>query len=619
VADFAWTIPLWPALGWLLLGLAGGRLPRGTVALIGCGSVALSFTAAVVGRLTFPGGLQTYTLFTWIRAGGFAVDAGLLLDPLSLVMVLVVSGVGLLIHIYSVGYMAGDRAFSRYFSYLNLFMASMLLLVMGRNLLVLFVGWELVGLCSYLLIGFWFDRERAAASGRKAFIVNRIGDAAFLLGILLLWWSLRTLDLAAVAAQASTLAPPVAVTAGLLLFAGATGKSAQLPLYTWLPDAMEGPTPVSALIHAATMVTAGVYMVARLFPLFTHPVSAGVVSTVGALTALFAATVALVEWDLKRVLAYSTISQLGYMFLAAGVLAPAAGILHLTMHAFFKATLFLAAGAVMHGMHNVIDMHLLGGLARPLRYTAGAFVLGGLALAGIPPLSGFFSKDLILEKAWEHAVTGGSPLPVILGLLTALLTAVYITRAARFTFFDRPHAEAHPHEAPAVMRGPMGLLALLSLGGGVLGARWFGAPLLRFLEEQFAAGPPAAESAGAATPALFVTVLSVIVALAGVTIGWLGYRDRRDPDLGWVARFFRRHWFLLDLYDGVLTPAARRLAAALAGPVDLGVIDRTVNGVGALAAGSGRVLRRLQSGYVRQYAGIILIGTILLMVYWVAR
>ena len=614
MASFAWTIPLWPALGWLTLSLVGGMLPRRAVALLGCGSVALAAAAATSAWITFPGVPQERALFPWIAAGSFAVEAGLLVDRLSLVMALVVSGVGLLIHIYSVGYMAGERAYSRYFAYLNLFMASMLLLVLGKSLLVLFVGWELVGLCSYLLIGFWFERERASSSGRKAFVVNRIGDVAFLLGILLLWAHLRTLELPAIGAQAATLPAPVAVTASLLLFAGATGKSAQLPLYTWLPDAMEGPTPVSALIHAATMVTAGVYMIARLFPLFTHPVTLAVVATVGGLTALFAATIALVEWDIKRVMAYSTISQLGYMFLAMGVLAPAAGIFHLTTHAFFKALLFLAAGSVMHAMDNVVDMRALGGLARPLRYTTGTFVIGALALAGIPPFAGFFSKDAILEGAWEHAAAGRSPLPFLLGLVTALVTAVYVARATRYTFFDMPHRAAHPHEAPPVMLWPMFGLAALSLFGGLFGARLVGAPLLEFLAPQFAPSVPHAPA-----PGVFAAALALLAALAGLGIGWLGYRERRDPDLGWMAQLFRRHWYLLDLYDGILVPASRRLALLLAGPVDLGLIDRAVNGVGALAAAGARGLRRLQTGYIRQYAAAILVGAILLMAYWVAR
>jgi len=623
VASFAWTIPLWPLLGWLLLGTLGGRLPRRVVSLVGCGSVALSFAASLLAMLTFPGEPQTVQIFSWIAAGDFSVAAGLLLDRLSLVMVLVVGGVGLLIHIYSIGYMAGERAYSRYFAYLNLFMASMLLLVMGSSLLVLFVGWEGVGLCSYLLIGFWFDRERAANAGRKAFIVNRIGDAAFLVGILVLWNALGTLDLRTIAERASTLSAPVMLTASLLLFVGATGKSAQLPLYTWLPDAMEGPTPVSALIHAATMVTAGVYLIARLFPLFTHPITLLVISTVGALTALFAATIALVEWDLKRVLAYSTISQLGYMFLAMGVLAPAAGLFHLTTHAFFKSLLFLAAGSVMHAMHDVIDMRRLGGLAGPLRYTAVAFAIGALALVGIPPLAGAVSKDMILERAAEHAAAGGSVLPLLLGLLTALVTSVYITRAALHTFLGRPaDPQTHPHEAPPVMARPMGILALLAVFGGLLGAGLAGAPLLRFLAPQFGEAAHVPAAAGGAAPTSVATItspLAIIVAVAGVVVGLVAYRGRRDPDLGMWGRLARSHFGFIHLYDGVFVPIAKRLAWTLAGPVDLGVIDRAVNGVGALLAGGARGLRRLQTGYVRHYAAIILLGTILILAYWVIR
>ncbi|MBI3976360.1 MAG: NADH-quinone oxidoreductase subunit L [Armatimonadetes bacterium] len=618
MAEFAWTIPLWPLLGWLLLGLGGGRLPRPGVSLIGCGSVALAFAAAVAARVTLPESGQTKVLFTWIAAGEFTVSAGLLLDALSVVMALVVTGVGLLIHIYSVGYMAEERAYSRYFAYLNLFVGSMLLLVLAKDLLVLFVGWELVGLCSYLLIGFWFDRERAAAAGRKAFLLNRIGDASFLLGMLVLWRGFGTLDIQTMLPRAGeALAGTVAAAAPLLLFLGATGKSAQLPLYTWLPDAMEGPTPVSALIHAATMVTAGVYMVARLFPLFAQPPTLAVIAGVGALTAFFAATIALVDWDLKRVLAYSTISQLGYMFLALGTAAPEAGIFHLVTHAFFKALLFLAAGSVMHAMHNVIDMRALGGLARPLRYTALAFIVGALALAGIPPLAGFVSKDLILERAWEHAAAGGSPLPFALGLLTAFVTAVYIARAARYTFFDRPtHVEGHPHEAPPVMRWPMALLTLLSVAGGLLGAQLAGAPLLEFLA--LSPAPQGAAEAGAG-PGFLVPALSIAAGVGGLLIGWRAYRGRRDPNLGRLGRLFARHWYLLDLYDGLLVPAAKRTAHFLAGPVDLGVIDRVVNGTGALVAGGARGLRRLQTGYVRQYAAIILVGTVFILAFWMIR
>ncbi len=619
MADFAWTIPLWPLLGWLALGLIGGRLPRPAVALIGCGSVALAFAAAIVAWVTLPEDAQVKTLFPWIATGAFAVSVRLSLDALSVVMALVVCGVGLLIHLYSIGYMAGEPGYSRYFAYLNLFIASMLLLVLAGDLLVLFVGWELVGLCSYLLIGFWFDRERAATAGRKAFLVNRIGDAGFLLGLLLLWRAFGTLDIAAIlSAPPGALAGGAALAAPLLLFFGATGKSAQLPLYAWLPDAMEGPTPVSALIHAATMVTAGVYLVARLFPLFAHPPLLAAVAGVGALTAFFAATIALVEWDLKRVLAYSTISQLGYMFLALGVAAPEAGIFHLITQAFFKALLFLAAGSVMHAMAGRIDMRALGGLARPLRATMLAFLIGALALAGIPPFAGFVSKDLILERAWHAVASGGNPLLFPLGLLTAWVTAVYIARALRYTFFDPPaQSEIAPHESPPIMLWPMAALAALSIGGGLLGAHVVGAPLFEFLSPVLAS-PEDAGQVGI-TPAFFVPTLSTAAGVLGLLLGWTAYRQHRDVSLGWVGRLFRRHWYLLDLYDGVLTHAARGTARFLAGPVDLGAIDRAVNAIGALVSGGAAALRRLQTGYVRQYAAVILVGTVLVLAYWMAR
>src|SRR5438876_4865089 len=405
-----------PLAGWLINGLAGGRLPRGVVGAIGCGTVGAACAASVMaaGDPAVAGGGLTATLFTWLSAGEFTVSAGLFMDRLSALMALVVTGVGFLIHVYSIGYMADDPAYARYFAYLNLFVASMLLLVLGGNLLVLFVGWELVGLCSYLLIGFWFDRERAASSGRKAFIVNRIGDAGFLLGILLLATTAGSLQFDRLAAAAGGMAPGLLTAATLLLFAGATGKSAQLPLYVWLPDAMEGPTPVSALIHAATMVTAGVYMIARLHPLFLHAgYTLSVVAAVGAVTAFFAATVALVEWDLKRVLAYSTISQLGYMFLAMGVVMMPAGMFHLTTHAFFKALLFLAAGSVMHAMRGVVDMRRLGGLAGPMRWTAAGFAGRGPAAAPLPGAVLRRLRDRSLEGqadargGGDHGTAGG--------------------------------------------------------------------------------------------------------------------------------------------------------------------------------------------------------------------
>ena len=609
-----------PLAGWLINGLVGSRLPRRAVGVIGSSTVGAAFLATVLAaRHPAVGGEGwTVSLFTWIAAGDFAVRAGLTMDRLSAVMALVVTGVGFLIHVYSIGYMGEERGYSRYFAHLNLFVASMLVLVLGSNLLVFFVGWELVGLCSYLLIGFWFEREQAASAGRKAFVVNRIGDAGFLLGILLLATTVRTLDFAAIKTVAPSLAPVVVILITLLLFVGATGKSAQLPLYVWLPDAMEGPTPVSALIHAATMVTAGVYMIARLHPLFERAdLTLAVVAAVGAATAFFAATVALVQWDLKRVLAYSTISQLGYMFLAMGVLAMPAGMFHLTTHAFFKALMFLAAGSVMHAMHGVIDMRRLGGLAGPLRWTTLGFLVGGLALAGIPPFSGFFSKDLILERAFED----GSVLLWLTGLTTAFVTAVYMTRAMILTFAPPASHHAHPpfgpaqgrHEAPLSMAWPMVVLAVLSFAGGLLGAYVAGRPLLHSLERFFRlereAAPP--------IPAL--TMLSVAVGMLGIIVGFFAYRGRREVTLGALGPFLTRQWYIEPLYEWVIVGPARRFAWLMADVVELRAIDGIANGVAALVGRAGAGLRRLQTGYVRNYAAAILAGTILMLGYWLSR
>jgi NADH-quinone oxidoreductase subunit L len=607
-----------PLAGWLLNGLLAGRLSRRAVAAVGVGAVGLAFLVALW-AVTRPQTAEGWrvALWSWIAAGTVSVRVGLLLDRLSAVMLLVVTGVGLLIHVYSAGYMADDRAYSRYFAYLNLFVASMLLLVLADSLLLLFVGWELVGLCSYLLIGFWFDRPAAAAAGRKAFIVNRLGDAAFLIGMIALALAAGTLEFAGLAAAATALAPATVTAITLLLFAGATGKSAQLPLYTWLPDAMEGPTPVSALIHAATMVTAGVYLIARLAPLFVRAeTTLLVVAVTGAVTACFAATIALVQWDLKRVLAYSTISQLGYMFLAMGVLAWPAGMFHLTTHAFFKALLFLAAGSVMHAMGGVIDMRRLGGLARPLRWTAWGFIIGALALAGVPPLAGFFSKDLILERAYEAA--HGGPLLAVwaIGVLTAFVTAVYITRATLLTFGGPAAAAAgaHPHEAPPLMRWPMAALAVLSIGGGVLGAAAAGRPLLAWLEAFYQL-----EAHGGPAPALWLRLLTPAAGLAGIAVGAAAYRGRREAPLGALGRLFEQHWGLQPLYDRVIAGGARRAGGLLADVVEARLIDGAVNGIAALVAAAGGAARRLQVGYVRVYAAAMLAGTVLLVGYWLLR
>ncbi len=615
-------IILAPLAGWLVNGIAGGRLSKSASGVIASGMVGLAFLlalAALRNPVVWADGWRI-SLFPWFAAANLSVQAGLLLDRLSAVMVLVITGVGFLIHVYSVGYMADEPSVSRYFAYLNLFIASMLLLVLGSNLLVLFVGWELVGLCSYLLIGYWFQRPRAAAAARKAFIVNRIGDAGFLLGILWLIAAAGTVDFAGIAGALPSLAPAALTGITILLFIGATGKSAQLPLYVWLPDAMEGPTPVSALIHAATMVTAGVYMIGRLHLLFeAAPATLAIVAVIGTVTAFFAATVALVQWDLKRVLAYSTISQLGYMFLAMGVLAMPAGMFHFTTHAFFKALLFLAAGSVMHAMHGEIDMRRLGGLAGPLRWTALGFTIGALALAGVPPFAGFFSKDLILEEAFARAAAGGSYLLYAVGLLTAFITAVYITRAVILTFLGPARSEdhaapgEHPHEAPEAMAWPMVALAALSIVGGLLGAKVAGAPLLRTLDQFFAVSP--AETG----PSLLPTLSSVAAALLGMATGWFVYHRRPDQRLGAVGRFFTRQWYIEDVYRVAILAPGRVIARVLAVTVERDLIDGAVNGVAGVLGWAGAGLRRLQTGYVRGYAAVILVGVILVMGYWILR
>ncbi|MDR7436102.1 MAG: NADH-quinone oxidoreductase subunit L [Armatimonadota bacterium] len=604
-----------PLAGWVILALAGWRLPRPVVATVGCATVGAAFlvAAALARHPAVAGAGLREVWFDWIVAGGVAVQAGAVYDRLSALMAQVVTGVGFLIHVYSAGYMADEAGYARYFAALNLFVASMLILVLGSSLLVLFVGWELVGLCSYLLIGFWFDRERAASAGRKAFLVNRIGDAGFLLGVLVLATAGGTLEIAQMGAVAARLEPGLLAVITLLLFWGATGKSAQLPLYVWLPDAMEGPTPVSALIHAATMVTAGVYMIARLHPLFeAAPLTLDVVAAVGAVTALFAATAALAEWDLKRVLAYSTISQLGYMFLAMGTLAMPAGLLHLTTHAFFKAALFLAAGSVMHALGGVVDMRRLGGLAAPMRATFLAFASGALALAGVPPFAGFVSKDLILEHAYAHARAGGSVVPWVLGVLTAFVTAVYITRAAVYTFAPPASHHGHPHEPPASMTWPMGILAVLSAVGGLLGARIAGAPLVRALEDSFGLPHPEAPAGG------WVAAAPVAVSLAGIAVALLAYRGRREVSLGLLGRLCARQWYVEAAYEAAVVRPARAAARALA-VVDVRGIDGAVMALAGAVGRAGTGLRRLQTGFVRSYAAVLLVGAVLALGYWVLR
>ncbi|MGH2811396.1 MAG: NADH-quinone oxidoreductase subunit L, partial [Actinomycetota bacterium] len=517
-------IPLVPLVVAALL-LAARRPLRGTAGYLATSAVGASFVLALMsfGDLLdrSPGErLTARVAYDWISVGDLRLPVELRIDPLSMTMALVVTGVGALIHAYSIGYMADDPRRGTYFGYLNLFVASMLILVLANNFLLLYLGWELVGVCSYLLISFWRHRPAAAAAGKKAFIVNRVGDVGLLIGIFLIFDVFGTLDFDRVfeAASSRPVEGALATAIPLLLFVGACGKSAQIPLHVWLPDAMEGPTPVSALIHAATMVTAGVYLVARAHPLFEASQTAALtVAVVGSATALFAATIAVVQDDIKRVLAYSTISQLGYMFLAVGVgaitgssLAYAAGIFHLVTHAFFKALLFLGAGSVMHATSDTTDMKRMGGLLRVLPVTGATFLVGWLAISGIPPLSGFFSKDAVLAVTWES----GLPLLWAVGIVTALITAFYMSRQVFLTFFgpSRLPEGVHPHESPPVMTFPLRALAGLAALGGFIGLTLRGGAIYRWLEPVF--GPIASEGHGSAPPVHIPEIL-----LAGISVG----------------------------------------------------------------------------------------------------
>ncbi len=668
--DIIWLIPLFPLTGAVANALAGARIGRKAIGWIGCSAVALAFLVATVlfFRLT---GLPpdqrsaTVTMFGWIASGGFQIDAVFLADPLSILMALVVSGVGFLIHVYSVGYMHDDRGFGRYFSFLNLFVFFMLVLVLSGDFLVMFFGWEGVGLCSYLLIGFWYEKKSASDAGKKAFIVNRVGDFGFIIGILLLFWSVagqgvQSLRFDAVFDAARHLPPHTLTLVTALLFAGAIGKSAQFPLHVWLPDAMEGPTPVSALIHAATMVTAGVYMVARNSVLFTlAPVTGEVVAGLGIFTALFAATIGLVQNDIKKVLAYSTVSQLGYMFAAVGVGAFSAGIFHLMTHAFFKGLLFLGAGSVIHAMSGEQDMQRMGGLYRPLKATAITFIIGAVAIAGIPPLSGFWSKDEILYEVFRR----GHPVLWAAGLLTAAMTAFYIFRQV-FLIFSGPsradeHTRSHIHESPRVMTVPLIVLAASAAIAGVFGFPFFkgGSPLHHFLSPVFAggvhhAGAVAEEAAaGHGATAFILMGVSVVAAVTGILLAAFLYAEpfRRRAPSGLhpevlAKRFTRLHNLLLNKYyvDEIygklivdpLTRAARtclsfdlsvidglvngtgwltRLTAWFSHQFDIYIVDGLVNSLATLVRYSSGVWRGLQTGYLQNYALIFVVGVLLMI------
>ncbi len=636
-------ILLFPAIGVLFNLFYGRRAGRGAVNFAGPAVIVLAFAVAVsafIALLGMPAGAAlTCPLWSWIAAGPFHVELGLRFDALSAVMTLVVTGVGALIHIYSAGYMAEDADYARYFTYLNLFALSMLVLVLADNLLQMFIGWEGVGLCSYLLIAFWFDNPQYAYNGRKAFIVNRVGDLGFLLGILTIVGALAshnvwTLDFAAMQSHAPLLAP-VATLAALLLFFGATGKSAQIPLYVWLPDAMVGPTPVSALIHAATMVTAGVYMIARLNFLFLMaPAAMDLVATVGVVTAFFAATVAIVQSDIKRVLAYSTISQIGYMMLGVGVGAFSAGVFHLMTHAFFKGLLFLCSGSVIHALHGEQDMNKMGGLKRKLPITYATMLIATLAISAIPPFAGFFSKDQILDAAFGS----GHTWLWLLGVITAALTSFYMFRLIFLTFHGEsrvePDREHHLHESPPVMTMPLIALAFLSVVGGWVGLpkgiAWgdaFGRFLAPIVNHPIAGmiTPPtlAVESGAIATLLGVVSLAAALLGMVAAVTLYLrnpGLVDRIAESLAASRQLLWRKYYVDEIYDLLISrPLFWTSSVLLNRGVDRGVIDAMVDGTGLTVEEGGEAVSKAETGNVRQYAFVYLLGALGIVAYYVYR
>ena len=647
--NYVYLVPAFPLLGFLINGLLGlsqkveseeKKTRKSLVSWIGCGAVGLSFLTSLVilfELLALPEGERAVQkiAFSWILSGSFHIDIGFLLDPLSAVMIAVVSGVGFFIHVYSTGYMAHERGYARYFSYLNLFTFFMLTLVLANNFLLLYLGWEGVGLCSYFLIGFWYQKKTAADAGKKAFIVNRIGDFGFALAVMLIFWTFGSLNFAEVFESAPdilALGGGLVTAITLLLFMGATGKSAQIPLYVWLPDAMEGPTPVSALIHAATMVTAGVYMVARCHALFLlAPVSMAVIAVVGAVTALYAASIGLAQNDIKRVLAYSTISQLGYMFLACGVGAFASGIFHLMTHAFFKALLFLGAGCVMHALAGELNMHKMGALKKYMPVTFWCFLSATLAISGIPLFSGFFSKDEILWKAYSSS--HGHLLLWLIGVVTAGLTAFYMFRLFFLTFLGKsrvdPQIKDHIHEAPKSMTIPLMVLAVLSLIGGYIGVphslggsnRFEG-----FLSSVFRHNP--AESHGAvhsASSEYLLMVISIVIVLIGILVAHRFYIRNPETPKKLAQRFKTPYrivfnkYYVDEFYSMVVVKPLVNFALFLWKIVDVQIIDGTANGLASFTKWVGEVFRRTETGYLRNYALSLIFGAIVILTYFVFR
>jgi len=660
--DKLWLIPFFPLLGSIINGLLGKRFIKNEklIGAIGTGMLFLSFLVSCKYFIQLLGdSVKSHqnVIASWMSVGKLQVDWGFLLDPLSALMIMVVTGVGTLIHLYSIGYMHGEEGFYRYFSYLNLFVFSMLMLVLGNNALVMFVGWEGVGLCSYLLIGYYFEKKSAGDAAKKAFVMNRVGDFGFLLGLFTLFWALGshgvwTINFVEITENAHLLSgdmvlgASVTTVATLCFFLGATGKSAQLPLFTWLPDAMEGPTPVSALIHAATMVTAGVYMIGRLNLLFAmSPTTMFVVALVGALTAIFAATIGFAQNDIKRVLAYSTVSQLGFMFVAMGVGAFTAGIFHLMTHAFFKACLFLGSGSVIHAMHHALhhahldddaqDMRNMGGLRKKMPVTWATFGISCLAISGLPFFSGFFSKDEILW--WTFASTRGNKVIWVIVVVAAFMTAFYMFRCLYMTFYGEqktnPKAKDHVHESPWVITLPLVVLAGLATVGGLIGIphvidiahvgnklNAFLAPVFQHSQELYKI-----EAHGSASTEIILMVFSVAVALAGIGLATVMYM--KDPSLPgkFTAKFSTLHravfnkWYVDEIYDALFVNTTKKLGIFCWRGFDVKVVDGIVNGVAKLVGALSSVLRYTQSGLFQNYALTMVLGTVVMLAIFILK
>jgi len=624
--SLSWLLLVLPAVGFVACLTLRRRLEE-RVAWIAIGASILTFVLSVAILLQLRDEQASHLVFgfTWFDdVGGLTVHFDYAIDQLTAVMLLVVTGVGSLVHVYSWGYMYGDERFERYFAYLNLFLFSMLVLVLGSSFLTLFVGWELVGLSSYLLIGFWFEKAAYAAAAKKAFITNRVGDVAFMIAMFLIFREFGTFDFFAVFEHAGDLSTGTATTIVLLLMGGAAAKSAQIPLHVWLPDAMAGPTPVSALIHAATMVTAGVYLMARSSPIVVQSLDAmTIIAWIGVLTALLGALVAIRQDDIKKILAYSTVSQLGYMFVGIGTGGFNEGIFHLVTHAFFKGLLFLAAGSVMHALADQTDVWRMGGLRRVMPVTFWTSAAAVLAITGFPPFAGFFSKDQILVTAYEHGFTA----VWALGVLVAVLTAFYMGRWFLLVFMGvgRWGDDVHPHESPASMTGPLIVLGVLSaVGGAALNLSHHG-PLFTWLEPSTASTGGVAFNAAGSIGEPTLVAISIAAAVLGLGAAWFAYNPARvaqgrtaEPVVGPVAELFERKFFVDELYEAIFVKAGARVADALVW-FDTTVIDGAVNGAGAVSLKVGDVARRVQTGFVRGYLVAFLVGGIVLTAVLLAQ